>query len=164
MQSTRIHEVVPTQPSTRGPRPRGRTLAVAALLCFSLSACGGAASETPSGSGSDSGSSDVCAALARFDNVFQSTVDAVSGSQGVSAVQGSLASLKEQYILLDKELKTTEPKAAADLETAMANLQDAVSKVPPGTDPAKVSPVLKPKVDQVRTVVTDTETKQNCPS
>ena len=145
-------------------RPTKGAALAAAALCFTLAGCGGgASSNTPSDAGSDSGSSDVCAALARFDNVFQATANAVKGNQGVSAVQGSLASLKEQYILVDKELKKVDPKAATDLANAMGNLQDAVSKVPPGTDPAKVSTLIRPKVDDVKTVVTQAETKQNCP-
>jgi hypothetical protein len=165
MPSIPIPEVVPMDPVTRTRRTTRGAGVATVVLFLSLAGCGGgASSNTPSDAGSDSGSSDVCAALARFDNVFQTTVDAVSGNQGVSAVQGSLSSLKEQYILVDKELKKTDPKAAEDLATAMANLQDAASKVPPGTDPAKVSPVLKPKVDEVRTVVTEAETKESCPS
>ena len=146
-------------------RPTRATAVAGAVLCFTLAGCGGgASSETPSSNGSDSGSSDVCAALARFDNVFQSAVNAVSGYQGLNAVQGSLASVKEQYILVDKELKKTDPKAAEDLANAMADLQNAISKVPPGTDPANVSSLRAPKVDPVRTVVTEAETKQSCPS
>jgi hypothetical protein len=152
-------EVVPKRSAARG------AAVVTALLCFSLAGCGGAASSnTPSGESSDGGSSDVCAALARFDNVFQAAVNAVNGYQGLNAVQGSLSSVKEQYILVDKELKKTDPKAAEDLANAMADLQNAISKVPPGTDPAKVGGLLAPKVDQVKTVVTEAETKEGCPT
>lgn len=143
-----------------GPRPPGTTRLAAILLCVLASGCAGPADDAGS---PDTGTSDVCAALARFGNAFQATTDAVRNGGDTNEVFGSVSTLKEQAISLAEALQDY-PKAAAPLTEAVKDLTDAAARLPHDATEERVTTVLEPRISAVADAVDEAETSLECPS
>ncbi|NUR09676.1 MAG: hypothetical protein HOQ22_05180 [Nocardioidaceae bacterium] len=144
-------------------RPARQAGVLSVLLVLSVAGCGG---DELGGDPSTGGSAtpDACNSLAAFDNTFQATVTAVSNGQGTQAVQGSVASLKDQYIQVGQELPKADPQAAADLTAAMTDLSNAVARLPQNASKERISTSLQPHVDKVDQAVGEAEKSLNCPT
>jgi hypothetical protein len=156
-------------------RGKGREIAVAGLdawrarrlaalvVCVGLAVGGcGDAFKSSSEGGSSGGSSDVCDALARFENAFESAVDAVA-SGDTNAKMGAASTLKQEAVALLDSLQTEK----ADLEpltTAVRGLTNTVARLPHDATPQRAKAALEPHIQAVGDAIGETASNLGCPA
>lgn len=175
--TVRVHpDQVADPPSGAGILPgKGRELAVAGadawrarrlaavVICAGLVLGGcGEAFKSSSDGGSSGGSSDVCDALARFENSFEAAVDAVA-SGDTNAKMGAASTLKQESVALLDALQTQK----ADLEpltTAVRGLTSTVARLPHDATPQRVKAALEPHIQAVGDAIGETASGLGCPA
>lgn len=156
-----------------GARTTRLLAVVLACLVLTLSGCGGSnsgssggtttesASPSPSAAASSGGSSEVCDALARFDNAFKAAVQAVA-SGDTNAVMGAASTLKEQAISLTQALQSSNVDFQP-LATAVQDLVNTVTRLPHDATAQRAETALKPKVQAVGDAVQQLVASLKCP-
>jgi hypothetical protein len=164
--------------------PEGRELGVAGVAhrtvrrlavvltccaCFAFAGCGGSSEGGGADGGADGGSvggsggsSDVCDALARFENSFEAAVDAVA-SGDTNAKMGAASTLRQEAAAVMDAMQSQ--KAALEpLADAVRDLGKTVTRLPPDATAQQAKTALKPRIEAVGDALDETASGVGCPA
>jgi hypothetical protein len=155
--------------SDRGTRTARRVAVLVIGVCLAVGGCassgsegGGGADGGGDGGGNGGGSSNVCDALARFDNAFESAVDAVA-SGDTNATMAAAATLKQEAVSLMDALQSQDADVEP-LSTAVRQLTDTVARLPQDASAERSEAALEPRIEAVGDAIDETASGLGCPS